>query len=125
MKEAIQSKNVPANIGPYSQAIKADDYLFASGQIAIDPRTGELAGQNIEQQTRQVMENVKQLLVVSGFDFNQVVKTTIFLTDMSYFKAVNKIYGEYFKNEPPARSCVAVNGLPKGALVEIEILARC
>lgn len=123
MAEVIKTDQAPQAIGPYSQGIKAGDFLFASGQIAIDPANGNLVSGGIEAQTRQVMENVKHILAAAGLNFSHVVKTTVFITDMSDFAVVNKIYGEYFTNNPPARSCVAVAALPKGALVEVEVVA--
>jgi 2-iminobutanoate/2-iminopropanoate deaminase len=100
------------------------DFLFASGQIAIDPKKGELVEGGIEAQATQVMENIKNLLAAAGMNFSHVVKTTIFLTDMNNFSLVNEIYGKYFGEEPPARSCVEVSRLPKGALIEIEVIAH-
>lgn len=123
MSEVIKTNQAPQAIGPYSQGIKAGDFLFASGQIAIDPATGNLVEGGIEAQTRRVMENVQHILDAAGLNFSQVVKTTVFITDMGDFAAVNKIYGEYFTSNPPARSCVAVAALPKGALVEVEVIA--
>lgn len=123
MSEVIKTNQAPQAIGPYSQGIKAGDFLFASGQIAIDPATGNLVEGGIEAQTRRVMENVQHILAAAGLNFSQVVKTTVFITDMGDFAAVNKIYGEYFTSNPPARSCVAVAALPKGALVEVEVIA--
>ena len=123
MAEVIKTNQAPQAIGPYSQGIKTDELLFASGQIAIDPANGNLVDGGIAAQTRRAMENVKNILVAAGLNFSHVVKTTVFLTDMGDFATVNKIYGEYFPSNPPARSCVAVAALPKGALVEVEIIA--
>lgn len=123
MTKVISTPNAPAAVGPYSQAILSGETLYASGQIAIDPTTGLLAGSSIEEQTKQVMTNIGKLLEAAGFSFKDIVKTTIFITDMNSFGVVNKIYGEYFTENPPARSCVAVNALPKGALIEIEVIA--
>lgn len=123
MKEAIKTEHAPRAIGPYSQAIQANGFLFASGQIAINPATGELVPGGIEAQTEQVMENIKQILSAAGLNFSHVLKTTVFITSMGDFATVNRIYGRYFDDTPPARSCVAVAELPKGALVEIEIVA--
>jgi 2-iminobutanoate/2-iminopropanoate deaminase len=124
MKKVIKTDLAPKAIGPYSQAIMVGDFLFASGQIAIDPKKGELVEGGIEAQATQVMENIKNLLAAAGMDFSHVVKTTIFLTDMNNFSLVNEIYGKYFGEEPPARSCVEVSRLPKGALIEIEVIAH-
>lgn len=125
MKEIIKTSSAPAAIGPYSQAVKMGDFLFASGQIPINPQTGELVDGGIEAQAKQVMENIKQVLLAGGCDLDKVIKTTIFILDMGDFAAVNKIYGEYFTKDLPARSCVAVAKLPKEALVEIEVVAYC
>lgn len=124
MKKVITTDMAPKAIGPYSQAIMAEDLLFASGQIAIDPAKGELVEGGIEAQAKQVMENIKNLLAAAGMDFSSVVKTTIFLTDINNFSLINDIYGSYFSKEPPARSCVEVSHLPKGALIEIEVIAH-
>ncbi len=123
MKQIISTNNAPAAIGPYSQAIRMGDMLYTSGQIAIVPQTGNLAGNSIEEQTRQVMKNLGSILEASGYTFGDVIKTTVFITDMGSFGTVNQIYGEYFTTNPPARSCVEVKSLPKGALVEIEVIA--
>lgn len=123
MKEVIKTEQAPQAIGPYSQAIKAGDFLYASGQIAINPQNGELVSGGIEAQTRQVMENIKHILAAAGLNFTHVVKTTVFLVSMDDFAVVNRIYGEYFPENSPARSCVAVAALPKGALVEVEVVA--
>jgi len=124
MKKVIKTDMAPKAIGPYSQAIMTGDLLFASGQIAIDPKKGDLVDGGIEAQAKQVMENIKNLLAAAGMDFSHVIKTTIFLTDISNFSLVNDIYGSYFTQEPPARSCVEVSHLPKGALIEIEVIAH-
>lgn len=124
MAEVIATAQAPAAIGPYSQAILAGGVLYASGQIAIDPQTGELVAGGIAAQTKQVLENIRHILSAAGLDFAQVVKTTVFLTNMADFAVVNNIYGQYFAANPPARSCVAVAALPKGALVEVEVVAR-
>ncbi|MCR4430902.1 MAG: RidA family protein [Tepidanaerobacteraceae bacterium] len=124
MKKVITTDMAPKAIGPYSQAIMIGDLLFASGQIAIEPAKGELLEGGIEAQAKQVMENIKNLLAAAGMDFSNVVKTTIFLTDLNNFALVNDIYGSYFSEEPPARSCVEVSHLPKGALIEIEVIAH-
>jgi len=124
MKKVIKTDMAPKAIGPYSQAIMTGDLLFASGQIAIDPKKGDLVDGGIEAQTKQVMENIKNLLAAAGMDFSNVIKTTIFLTNINSFSLVNDIYGSYFTQEPPARSCVEVSHLPKGALIEIEVISH-
>jgi 2-iminobutanoate/2-iminopropanoate deaminase len=123
MKEIVLTDRGPKPIGPYSQAIKANGFLFASGQVAIDPKTNEFIGGDIRQQTERTMENVKGVVEASGSNLHHVVKTTVFLKDMNDFAAMNEVYGRYFATAPPARSTVAVAGLPKGALVEIEVVA--
>jgi 2-iminobutanoate/2-iminopropanoate deaminase len=122
-KIVIQSSKAPAPIGPYSQAIKAGNFLFASGQIALDPISGALVMGTIETETHQVMKNIEAVLEEAGMSFDNVVKTTIFLMDMKDFANVNAVYGSYFKNNFPARETVQVSGLPKGVNVEISILA--
>ncbi len=123
-REAVHTTAAPAAIGPYAQAIAAGPYLFASGQIPIDPATGQLVDGGIEAQTRQVMANVAAVLAAAGLAFGDVVKTTIFLTDMNDFAALNAVYGESFEGGPaPARSTVAVAALPRGAAVEIDVIA--
>ena len=122
MKNVISTPNAPAAIGPYSQAIETDGYLFTSGQIPINPATGEVEGKTIEEQTEQVMHNIGALLEASGLTFANVVKTTCFLADLNDFAAFNAVYAKYFPNEAPARSCFAVAGLPKGAKLEVETI---
>ncbi len=124
MKKVIYSKSAPKPVGPYSQAIQLGDFLFCSGQVPIEPLSGELVKGSISEQTEQVMRNVEAVLNEANMDFSHIVKTTIFLTDMSNFGAVNEIYGKYFPNNPPARSCVAVKQLPLNVDVEIEVLAH-
>ena len=124
-KEIISTEKAPAAIGPYSQAVKAGGFVFLSGQIPIDPETGKLAIGDIARQTRQVMENIKEVLAVCGCDFSDVVKTTIFITDMNDFSTVNEVYGEYFQDSPPARATVQVTRLPKDVGIEIEAIACC
>ncbi len=123
MKKVIQTNNAPKPVGPYSQAIEVGNLLFCSGQIAIVPATDEVLTSDVETQTRQVMKNIKAVLDQAGYNWNQIVKTTIFLTDMKDFPKVNAIYGEAFSELPPARSTVQVSGLPKGVNVEIEVIA--
>ena len=122
--KTISTPNAPAAVGPYAQGNIVNGLLFASGQIALVPETGELAGDTIEAQSRQVMKNVGALLEAAGTDFDHVVKTTCFLDDINDFAAFNAIYGESFGETLPARSCVAVDKLPKGALVEVEVIAE-
>ena len=115
--------NAPAAVGPYSQAVSANGFLFLSGQIALNPETGQLAGAGIEEQTEQVLKNIHSVLKSQALDFGDVVKTTIFLTDLSNFKTVNGIYEKWLGNYKPARSTIQVAGLPLGAIVEIEMIA--
>lgn len=122
MIKVINTQKAPAAIGPYSQAMILDDVLFTSGQIPIDPMTGEIAGENITSQALQVMKNIAAILEEAGTDFEKVVKTTCFIADMSDFAAFNEVYGEYFTGKP-ARSCVAVKTLPKNVLCEVEVIA--
>jgi 2-iminobutanoate/2-iminopropanoate deaminase len=123
MKEVVTTDRGPKPIGPYSQAIKANGFLFLSGQVALDPKTGEMTGSDIRQQTERVLENVKGILEAAASNLHHVVKTTVFLKDMNEFSAMNEVYGRYFTAAPPARSTVQVARLPKDALVEIEVIA--
>lgn len=123
MKQIIKTERAPAPIGPYNQAILANGFLFVSGQIAIDPVSNELVVSSVDAETRQVMANLAAVLEEAGFTFADVVKTTIFLSDMSLFPEVNSIYGSYFAADFPARETVAVAGLPKGVNVEISVVA--
>jgi len=122
-KEIIISKDAPAPIGPYSQAVKAGDWLFASGQIALDPASGELITSGVEDEARLVMKNIEAVLKAAGMGFEHVVKTSIFLASMEDFAKVNAIYGEKFDSAPPARETVAVKTLPKNVNVEISVTA--
>jgi 2-iminobutanoate/2-iminopropanoate deaminase len=122
-KIIIKTAEAPAPIGPYNQAIKAGNMLFVSGQIALDPSTGELLMENIEQEANQVMKNIGSILSEAGAGFEDIVKTTIFLSDMSLFAEVNEIYGKYFSSNFPARETVAAKGLPKNVNVEISVTA--
>jgi 2-iminobutanoate/2-iminopropanoate deaminase len=122
-KEIIASPHAPAAIGPYSQAIKVGDTLYCSGQIAIDPSTGELANESVEAETRQVLENLSAVLAEAGFAFSDVVRTTVYMTDMEDYARINKVYGEYFTDTPPARAAVQVANLPKYVRVEISCIA--
>lgn len=124
-KEIIATETAPKAIGPYSQGVKAGGLVFFSGQISLDPVTGLLQGKDIAEQTELVMENIAGLLAAAGLEFADVVKSTIFLTDLANFATVNEIYGRRFPVNPPARSTVEVKGLPKGAAVEIEVTALC
>lgn len=121
--KTIATKNAPAAIGPYVQGNIVGNLLFASGQIPLDPATGEMVGETIEEQAAQVMKNVAALLEAAGTDFDHVVKTTCFLDDMDDFAAFNEVYARSFSGHLPARSAVAVEKLPKGALVEVEVIA--
>lgn len=123
IKQIINTDNAPAPIGPYNQSVRANGFLFISGQVAIDPATGNIDATDIEGETLQVMKNLAAILAEAGLDFSAVVKTTIFLTDMSLFAAVNGIYAEYFTGDYPARETVAVKGLPKAVNVEISMIA--
>ena len=122
MLKYVETKNSPAAIGPYSQGIILNGIAFFSGQIPLSPETGEVVGTTIEEQTEQVMQNIKALLESQGAEFTDVVKTTCFLADMADFAAFNEIYAKYFTGKP-ARSCVAVKALPKGVLCEVETIA--
>lgn len=121
--KAINTKNAPAAIGPYSQAIEVNGFVYTSGQLPIDPTTGEFAGCDIKSQAEQSLKNVKAILEEAGLTMKNVVKTTVFLADMADFAAMNEVYSTYFSEPYPARSAVAVKTLPKGALVEIECVA--
>ncbi len=121
-REVISTPNAPAAIGPYSQAIAIDGLLFCSGQIPLDPATGQVIEGDVSAQTRQVMENIRALLTAAGTSLEKVVKTTIFLADMNDFATVNAIYGEYFPENPPARSTVQVARLPRDVQVEVEVI---
>lgn len=119
----ISTDKAPAAIGPYSQGVVVNGMLFASGQIALDPNTGEMVGESIQEQTEQVMRNISGLLEAAGTDFDHVIKTTCFLDDINDFSSFNEIYGRFFKDELPARSAIGVDALPKGALIEVEVIA--
>lgn len=122
-KKIINTTNAPAPIGPYSQATEAGNLVFISGQVAINPANGNVEATDIAAETHQVMHNLKAILTEAGLDFNNVVKTTIFLSDMSLFTSVNEVYGKYFTGTFPARETVAVRGLPKNVNVEISMIA--
>lgn len=124
MKKIISTDKAPQAIGPYSQAIETNGMLFISGQIPLNPETGKLVDGGIKEQTVQVLKNIIAILKAAGLDYTHVVKTTVFLTDMAHFKEMNEIYANCFKENPPARSTIAVKALPLNALVEIETIAR-
>jgi 2-iminobutanoate/2-iminopropanoate deaminase len=119
----VQSAEAPQAIGPYSQAIRTDQFVFVSGQIPLDPATGELVGGDVAAQTRRVLQNVQAVLHEAGSSLGRVVKTTVYLADIADFAAMNEVYGTFFDHEPPARSAFQVAALPKGARVEIEVIA--
>ena len=123
MKTIINTNNAPAPIGPYNQAVAAGDFIFLSGQIALNPATGALVLDDIKTETKQVMDNIKAILTEACVDFSHVIKTSIFLTDMGNFAQVNEVYGTYFTGDFPARETVQVAGLPKGVNVEITVTA--
>ena len=123
MRDVVLTDHGPKPIGPYSQAIRANGFLYVSGQVALDPKTGELVGADVQQQTERTLQNVKGILEAAGSNLHHVVKTTVFLKDMNDFAAMNEVYGKFFTLAPPARSTVQVARLPKDALVEIEVVA--
>ena len=124
-KTVVSTKDAPAAIGPYSQAIKAGGFVFVSGQIPIIPASGELLSGDIKSQTRQVLENLKHILVAAGSSLDKVVKTTVFMKDLNDYTAINDVYREYFSQKPPARAAVQAARLPKDVGVEIEAIALC
>jgi 2-iminobutanoate/2-iminopropanoate deaminase len=123
MKKIISTSEAPGAIGPYSQAVRSGSFLFCSGQIPLDPRSGQIVPGEIAAQTRRVLDNIGAVLKAEDLTFDHVVKTTIFLTNLGDFQTVNEVYGLYFKQDPPARSTIQVAALPKGANVEIEVIA--
>lgn len=123
MKDVVLTNHAPKPVGPYSQAIKSNGFLFISGQIALDPASGEFVGVTVQQQTERVLQNLKAILEAGGVSLNHVVKTTVFLKEMNDFAAMNEVYARFFTVAPPARSTVQVVRLPKDALVEIEVVA--
>ena len=123
MRQRIQTENAPAAIGPYSQAIKAGGFVFCSGQVALDPQTGQFVAGGVAEQTEQVLKNLSAVLEAAGSSLDQVVKTTVFLADMKEFSAMNEVYARFFSEPPPARATVAAAGLPRDARVEIEAVA--
>ena len=124
MSKVIHTPNAPAAVGPYSQAVDCGDLVFCSGQIPLVPATGEVVEGGIEAQTRQIFANIQAVLAEAGLTLANVVKTTVFMTDLGQFGVFNGIYGEYFPENPPARSCVEISKLPKGVSVEIEVIAK-
>jgi len=123
MRSIVSAKNAPAAIGPYSQAIQTDSLVMTSGQLPVDPSTGEIATGGIEAQTAQALDNLNAVLNAAGFSMDSVIKTTVFIKDMNDFSRMNAIYANYFPADPPARSCIEVARLPKDALIEIEAIA--
>jgi 2-iminobutanoate/2-iminopropanoate deaminase len=123
MREIISTEHGPKAIGPYSQAVKANGFIFTAGQVALDPATGSVVGTEIKAQTERVMENLKGIVEAAGSTMHKVVKTTVFLKDMNDFAAMNEVYARYFPTAPPARSTVEVSRLPKDVRVEIEVVA--
>jgi 2-iminobutanoate/2-iminopropanoate deaminase len=123
MKEIVHTDRGPKPIGPYSQAVKANGFLYLAGQVALDPKTGELTGSDIRQQTERTLENVKGILEAAGSNLHHVVKTTVFLKDLNDFAVMNEVYSRFFNAAPPARSTVQASRLPKDALLEIEVIA--
>ena len=124
MRYLVESNEAPKAIGPYSQGIKAGGFVFVSGQVALDPKTGEMVGADVAAQTERVLQNLRAIVEAAGSDLDRVVKTTVYLRSMNDFAAMNQVYAKYFKGEPPARATVAVAGLPKDALVEIDVIAE-
>ena len=123
MKKIISTSEAPAAVGPYSQAVRVGSTIYCAGQIPLDPKSGQIVSGDIAAQTRRVLDNVAAILKAEGLTFDDIVKTTIFLTNLGDFQTVNEVYGSYFRNQPPARSTVQVSALPKGANVEIEVIA--
>ena len=123
MRDVILTDRGPKPIGPYSQAIRTNGFLYVSGQVALDPKTGEMRGTDVREQTERVFENIKGILEAAGSNLHHIVKTTVFLKDMNDFPAMNEVYAKFFTSAPPARSTVQVSRLPKDALVDIEVIA--
>jgi len=124
MRYPVDSNEAPKAIGPYSQGIKAGGFVFVSGQVALDPKTGAMVGSDVAAQTERVLQNLQAIVEAAGSDMDRVVKSTVYLRTMADFAAMNEVYKKYFKTEPPARATVAVAGLPKDALVEIDVIAE-
>ena len=125
IKRIIQTEQAPAAIGPYSQAIRIGDFLYTSGQIALDPDSGIFLSGEIEEQPEQTLKNISAILQAGGVNFENVVKTTVYLSDLNHFSRMNQVYEKYFSKTKPARACVQVAGLPKGAKIEIDAIASC
>ena len=123
MKKIVSTTEAPAAVGPYSQAVRIGPMLFTAGQIPLDPKSGQIVSENIAEQTRRVLDNLAAVLKAEAMDFSNVVKTTVFMTNLGDFQTMNEVYASYFKDQPPARSTVQVTALPKGAQVEIEVIA--
>lgn len=124
MRYPVESNEAPKAIGPYSQGIKAGGFIFVSGQVALDPKTGAMVGSDVAAQTERVLQSLQAIVEAAGSDLDRVVKTTVYLRSMADFAAMNEVYARYFKSEPPARATVAVAGLPKDALVEMDVIAE-
>jgi len=125
IKRTIQTEQAPAAIGPYSQAIRIGDFLYTSGQIALDPESGIFLSGEIEEETEQTLKNISAILQAGGVNFENVIKTTVYLSDLNDFTRMNQVYEKYFSKNKPARACVQVAALPKGARVEIDAIASC
>lgn len=123
VRKVVTTKEAPLPVGPYSQAIVSGDKVFTAGQLGIDPATGKLVGEGVEEQTRQALRNLQAVLAAAGTSLENAVKVTVFLTDMGNFPLMNRVYAEFFPKDPPARTCVGVAALPMGAAVEIEVVA--
>ena len=123
MKKIVSTTEAPAAVGPYSQAVRVGPMLFTAGQIPLDPKTGQIVAGDVADQTRRVLDNLTAVLKAEGMDFSNIVKTTVFMTNLGDFQTMNEVYAGYFKDQPPARSTVQVSALPKGAQVEIEVIA--
>ena len=124
-KRTIQTEQAPAAIGPYSQAIRIGDFLYTSGQIALDPESGIFLSGEIEEETEQTLKNISAILQAGGVNFENVIKTTVYLSDLNDFTRMNQVYEKYFSKNKPARACVQVAALPKGAKIEIDAIASC
>ncbi|MEW6546512.1 MAG: RidA family protein [Bacillota bacterium] len=122
-RKVVTTQGAPVPVGPYSQAIIAGDEVFTAGQLGIEPTTGKLVGDGVEEQTRQALQNLQAVLVAAGTSLENAVKVTVFLTDMSNFPLMNRVYSQFFPKDPPARTCIGVAALPMGAAVEIEVVA--
>ncbi|MDI6824126.1 MAG: Rid family detoxifying hydrolase [Bacillota bacterium] len=123
VRKVVTTNEAPVPVGPYSQAVVAADKVFTAGQLGIDPATGKLVGEGVEEQTRQALQNLRAILAAAGTSLEKAVKVTVFLTDMGAFPLMNRVYAEFFPKDPPARTCIGVAALPMGAAVEIEAVA--